>query len=496
MARHILAVDQGTTNSKALLVASDGAVVARGSRSVKTSFPQPGWVEQDPETIWASVQGAIGDCLAAAPGITPAAIGISNQRESFLMWERATGKPLGPCITWQCRRTTPICDAIKAQGAEEWVQAKTGLAIDPLFSASKARWLLDSIPNGQARARSGEICLGSVDSWLIWKFTGGAVHATDASNASRTQLLDLSGESWDERLLALYEIPREALAAIVPSSGVVGVTVAASGLPADIPIAGIAGDSHAAMFAHSFEQGAVKATFGTGSSLMTLASGAKAAEHGLSRTIAWRIGAATTIALEGNIASTGGTMDWFGRFLGGDTAAAAALADEVSDAGGVFLVPAFAGLGAPHWDDQARGLICGMTHGTRAAHVARAVLEAIAYQVMDVIDAMERVRGAPHDALMADGGATRNDVLMQFQADMIGRPVLRNRCAELSAMGAARLAGLAIGLWRLADLRALPEEIDRFEPRMPEVERRARRQGWQDAVSRAKLRPSHIEGQA
>lgn len=493
--RHVLAIDQGTTNTKVLLLDERGAVVARASCPVEIRFPQAGWVEQDAAALWLTVARAIDDCLALAPGCRVDAVGISNQRESVLLWERATGRVLGPVIVWQCRRTAPFCDALRRSGAQPTLEQLTGLTIDPLFSASKIRWLIDALPDGRQRAVDGDLCAGTIDSWLTWNLTGGRVHACDQTNASRTQLFNLRSRTWDADALGLFGIPAAILPDVRPSSGLFGATVAHGRLAAGIPLASAIGDSHAALFGHAaFAPGHVKATYGTGSSLMTPLAAPVASRHGLSSTVAWAIGNTTTYALEGNITVTGGAVDWLGRLLGlADPAnAVAGLATTVTDPEGVYLVPALAGLGAPYWDADARGLLCGVTRGTAAAHVARATIDAIAYQVRDVFEAM-REDGAAPLALLADGGASRNDDLMQFQADILGCPVVRSDSADLSAQGAAWLAGLAVGLWRSVDaLAALPRPVSRFEPRMPDAERDRRYDGWKHAVDRA--RTSRADG--
>jgi glycerol kinase len=486
---HILAIDQGTTNTKVLLFDAAGAVVARASRPVEISFPQPGWVEQDPAALWQSVEAAVDACLSGA-AVTPDAVAVSNQRESALVWERASGRPLGPCITWQCRRSSPFCDDLKRRGLSETIARKTGLTIDPLFSASKIHWLLDAIPDGRARAEAGQLCAGTVDSWVLWNLSGGAVHACDATNASRTQLYNLERADWDDDLLGIFGIPRQSLPEIGPSSGPFGTTRQIRSLASGVPIASLIGDSHGALFGQAgFEPGTVKATYGTGSSLMTATVSPLWSARGLSTTVAWALPGDITYALEGNITMTGGAVDWLARFFGGDHAAEtiAGLAAAHPDAGGVYVVPAFAGLGAPHWDDRARGLICGLTRGTRAAHVARATLESIAYQVRDVFDAMRADSSVAPASLLADGGASRNDMLMQFQADMLGCPVVRTASADVSALGAAWLAGLAVGIWPSRDaLARLPRATERFEPSMSPSERDARYGGWVDAVRRAR----------
>jgi glycerol kinase len=488
MPARILAIDQGTTNTKVLLVDDDGAVLARASRPVDITFPKPGWVEQDANAIWRTVTSAIDDCLAQAEGVQPDAIAITNQRESVVVWDRATGVPVGPVVVWQCRRTAPICERLRADGAGPLIARKTGLTIDPLFSATKLQWLLGQVPDGRRRALGGGLCAGTIDSWVVWKLTGGAVHACDTTNASRTQLCDLDSCTWDAELLDLFDVPRPSLPEIRPSSGVVGSTASCGRLAGGAPVAAIVGDSHAALFGHAaFRPGAVKATYGTGSSLMT-PTPARVDAAGLSSTVAWSLPGVIQFALEGNITDAGGAVDWAGRLLGSDRPDqhVAALAASVGGSGGVYLVPAFAGLGAPHWDDRARGLVCGLTRGAGPAEFARAAVESIAYQVHDVFDAMTRTVDARTPILLADGGASRNDQLMQFQADVLGVPVVRNGSTDLSAMGAAWLAGLATGVWRSCeDLERLPQSVDRFEPRMPAAQRDRLLAGWRDAVARA-----------
>lgn len=486
--RYILAIDQGTTNTKALLVDAAGQVCARASCPLSVNYPQPAWVEQEPRDLWHSVQQAVDLCLKSADSFDLAAVAITNQRESVMMWERDTGQPVGPCIVWQCRRTAPFCNELKRQGLEPPIRERTGLTIDPLFSASKVRWLLDHVEHGHKRAVQGELCMGTVDSWVLWNLTGGAVHACDMTNASRTQLLDLRELVWDEELLLIFGIPTVALPEIKPSSAIYGVTAPCGSLPGGVPIASLIGDSHAALFGHAgFQPGSIKATYGTGSSLMTPMPAPVISERGLSTTIAWAR-QQPTYALEGNISVTGAAVQWLGQFLGFDDPGqdVEQLASTAEDTGGVYLVPAFVGLGAPHWNEAARGLLTGITRGTTPAHVARATLESIAYQVRDVFDVMEAESGVSLQTLLADGGASRNAHLMQFQADIIGRPVMRSLSADVSALGAAYLAGLAVGVWASEDeIAALSRPHERFEPRMPEVERQARYAGWQDAVARA-----------
>jgi glycerol kinase len=479
-ARHVLAIDQGTTNTKAILIDASGGVVASAARPVPIQYPRPAWVEQDARALLTSVEEAAGECMARAGNVRPAAIGVSNQRESVVAWDRKTGEPVGPCVVWQCRRTAPFCAALREAGHEDLLRRRTGLGIDPLFSASKARWLLEQTPDGPARAANGELAIGTVDSWILWNLTGGAVHATDLTNASRTQLLDLKGLRWDTELMSLFGIPAAALPSLRPSSWKYGEGVAG------IPVCALAGDSHAALFGHAiFSPGAVKATYGTGSSLMTGTAEPVESRSGLAATVGWSRPGQTLYALEGNITVTGGAVEWLGEFLRlGDPARdVAGLAATVADTGGVYVVPAFAGLGAPHWNDRARGSITGLTRGSSAAHVARATIESIAYQVRDVFDAMERDCGSPLPALLADGGASRNDFLMQFQADILNRPVERSASPDVSAMGAAWLAGLAAGVWgSLEELAALPRPTERFEPKMGDAERASRYDGWREAI--------------
>ena len=485
----LLAVDQGTTNTKALLLDRSGTIVARASRPLSRSYPQPGWVEQDPLAILQSVQDAMDAALAsAASGV--AAIAISNQRESILLWDRRTGAPLGPCVLWQCRRSEPFCAQLRAQGSEALITARTGLPIDPLFSASKARWLLDRTPNGLARAAQGELCLGTVDSWLLWYLTGGAVHACDMSNAARTQLFNIYDLAWDPDLLALFGIPVAALPRVQPSGSFFGASVPRGALPGDIPVMALIGDSHAALFGQGgFAPGMIKATYGTGTSLMTPVRAATPASHGIALTIAWAR-EHVTYALEGNISVTGAAVDWLGRLLGlpDPVQGVADLATRVPDAGGIYLVPAFVGLGAPHWDAAARGLMCGLTDQTGAPHLARATLEAIAFEVRDVFEAMGSVVAESFHVLLADGGASRNDLLMQLQADYLGLPVVRTSSADVSALGAAYLGGLTAGIWKSEEeITALIGPRDRFDPTLNKARREALYAGWQAAIARATL---------
>lgn len=488
---YILAVDQGTTNTKALLVDAQGNRRAEASQPVGIEFPRAGWVEQDPLDIWHSVVQAIEQCLAAAEHPPIAVIAISNQRESAVAWDRRTGEPVGPLVSWQCRRSAPLCEQLRREGKAPLIVQRTGLAVDPMFAASKFRWLLDHADRGHERAANGEICVGTVDSWLLWNFTGGNAHLCDMTNASRTQLFNIHTLEWDQELLDIYQVPRAALPDIRHSSSEFGESVQIGSLPAGTPIGSMIGDSHGAMYGHGkYAPGTVKATYGTGSSLMTPLSDVLLSEHGLSTTIGWA-DREVVHALEGNIYVTGAAVQWVRDLLGyEETSAVAELAASVPTTDGLYVVPAFVGLGAPHWDDNARGLITGLTRGNNRQHLARAVIESIAYQIRDVFDVMAAESPAPLSVLLADGGASRNDMLMQFQADILGCPVLRNNSTVLSALGAAYLAGLTAGIWKAQDeIAALPRPTDRFEPQMPEEERQALYAGWKEAIARATYKP-------
>jgi len=460
----ILAIDEGTSNAKAVLVNELGQVIARGSRPLSISHPQAGFSEQDPLQIWLNTLAAIDECLAQVDRpIT--ALAISNQRESVVAWDRESGEPLSPCISWQCRRSTALCAQLHEQGHEAAILAKTGLALDPMFSAGKFRWILDNLENGHARAAAGEICLGTVDSWLLWKLSG--VFATDYSNAARTQLFNLHTCTWDPELLELFAIPAAALAPIQPSAGFFAQTQGFGRLPAGVPVMSMIGDSHAALYGQGgFAPGLVKATLGTGSSLMTPMSGPIASTHGLSTTLAWHDGSAPTYGMEGNIVHTGAAVQWASRLVAGESLdALTEQAAQLPDNGGVYFVPALSGLGAPHWKADARGLICGLTEATSGAHILRASLESIGYQIRDVFEAMQQDIGSPLKELWVDGGATRNRWLMQFLADLLQRPVVRSLSPEVSALGAAHLAGRALGVWASDEaLAGLERQRERFEP--------------------------------
>jgi glycerol kinase len=488
----ILAIDQGTTNTKAILVDRDGAIVGRASRPMDIEYPRPGWVQQDADAIWDAVRGCVDGCLASAGSPALSAVAVSNQRETGIAWDRASGRPIGPAVTWQCRRSAELCEGLRAAGSGPAIQARTGLPVDPMFTAGKLRWLLDALPDGQARAEAGELCVGTVDSWLLWNLTGGAQHRTDVSNASRTQLMDISAGAWDAELSELFRVPLPALPEILPSNAQFGETVAVGPLPAGTPIRALIGDSHAALFGHaSFAEGSAKSTYGTGSSLMMPTSLRLAAGGGLASTVAWGLDDGIVYALEGNIYVTGAAVQWLADFAGlAGPDAVADLAAATPSPDGVYLVPAFVGLGAPHWAEEARGLITGLTRASTLGQLARATIESIAYQVRDVFEVMQAASSGSLAVLLADGGVTRNTQLMQFQADILGLPVQRNDTPELSAMGAAYLAGLASGTWASTDeIAALPRTVVRFEPRMAEADRDRLYSGWQEALARATLRP-------
>ena len=493
----LLAIDQGTTNTKAVLVGTDGRPVFVASAPVSVTHPRSDWVEQDPRALWASVEQAVAECVKAVGEQPIAAVGIANQRETVVAWDRATGASVAPAIVWQCRRSAEICARLEKSGAGEMIRMRTGLGIDPLFSASKMSWMLENISGLRERAGDGKICFGTVDSWLIWKLTSRRLHACDASNASRTQLLNLESGMWDEELLRLFGVPLVALPEVRDSSGLFGECIGIAGLEG-VPILSAMGDSHAALAAHgAHAPGTVKATYGTGSSVMTLLPKFSVAENGVSTTIAWRVKGQTQFALEGNVSMTGSAVRWVGEFLGlaNPTEEAVRLAATVGDSGGVYFVPAMVGLGAPHWDTEVRGALMGLGRDSKSGHMARAAIEAIAFQIRDVLEAMETVSGHKLSALRADGGATRNDELMQFQTDVLGRVVVRSLTVELWALGAAWLAGLALGWWgSLRDFEMLVREPVKFVPKMVTEERERRYMGWKDAVAKVRYRPRLAEG--
>jgi glycerol kinase len=489
---YILALDQGTTSSRAIVFDRDGNAIALAQKEFRQHFPRPGWVEQDGREIWASQAGVAAEALTRA-GIGAAelaAIGITNQRETTLVWDRATGEPVCNAIVWQDRRTAPLCDRLKADGQEPLFRERTGLVLDPYFSGTKLAWVLDEVPGARARAEAGEILFGTVDSWLIWNLTGGRRHCTDASNASRTLLYDIRKGEWDPELLEILRIPAAMLPEVVPSSGVCAET--APGIfGAGIPIAGVAGDQQAALFGQACTRpGMAKNTYGTGC-FMLMHTGQKpvVSRNRLLTTVAWQADGVTEYALEGSVFVAGAAVQWLRDGLGiiRSSADVERLAGSVPDNGGVFLVPAFTGLGAPHWDPYARGVITGITRGTTAGHIARAALESIAFQSADLLWAMEADAGIPLAELRVDGGATANTLLMQFQADLLGVPVVRPRVTETTALGAAYLAGLAVGFWRdREEIARLWQEERRFLPAMARDRAAALLRQWGRALERAR----------
>jgi glycerol kinase len=490
MARYVLALDQGTTSSRAMIFDHAGSPIAVAQQEFRQIFPRPGWVEHDAREIWATQSSVMSQALERA-SLSPtdiAAIGITNQRETTIVWDRRTGQPIANAIVWQDRRTAPICDRLRASGLTGKIRRKTGLVIDAYFSATKLQWLLTNVRGAKAKARAGDLAFGTVDSWLVWNLTGGRTHVTDASNASRTMLFNIQSGDWDDELLELFGVPRSILPDVRSSSEVYDDT---NVLGAAIPIAGIAGDQQAALFGQICTRpGMVKNTYGTGC-FMLMHTGTKPvrSRYQLLTTVAWRIGKRTEYALEGSVFIAGAVVQWLRDGLGaiGASSDVEALASQVSDSGGVYFVPAFAGLGTPHWDSYARGLLIGLTRGTTKAHIARAALDGIAYQVADVLRAMEKDAGIKLKELRVDGGASINNLLMQFQSDLIGVPVVRPTVSETTALGAAYLAGLAVGYWRDRAEIAKQWQIDRrFVPTMSAGGRRALTSMWSRAVDRAK----------
>lgn len=470
----VIAIDQGTTNTKAILVDTSGNVIAKASAPVKSTYPRPGWAEQSAEDIWASVQSVIADIVGASES-TIAGMAIANQRETLVTWDSLTGKPIAPAILWQCRRTTKACEGIIADGADPTVVEATGLSINALFPASKLAWVMEKIPEARVLSQEGRLRAGTVDSWLLYKLTGGKEFATDHSNASRTQLFNTGRLHWDDSLCDVFGVPRSALPEVRPSDGLFGeVAEGATALSSGVPILAMMGDSHAALYGHGVRTpGLVKATYGTGSSLMTLTQERVLSKNGLSATIAWSDSDGVAYALEGNITVSAQAAAFAADLLGiPDARALSGLAQTVADSGGVTFVPALAGLGAPHWDDNVSGTIAGMTLATTRAHVARATLDAITLQVADVFGAMERDIGGRLQGLLADGGATSNDFLMQLQSDVLDRPVTRSGQAEVGAIGVAAMA-----------LRRLTGESPHLDASTVEFSPRAEMASWRSAVT-------------
>ena len=488
----ILALDQGTTSSRAIVFDRAGAIKALAQKELTQIYPRPGWVEHDPNEIWATQIAVAAEAMARA-GIHArdiAAIGITNQRETAVVWDRASGEPIHNAIVWQDRRTAGYCDQLKAGGYEALITAKTGLVLDAYFSGTKLKWILDNVSGARSSANRGRLAFGTVDSWLVWKLSGGAAHVTDPTNASRTLLYNIHDGKWDDELLQLFDVPRELLPQVRPSSGIVAET-AGKLFAARIPIAGIAGDQQAALFGQRcIAPGTVKNTYGTGC-FMLMHTGAQpvASRNKLLTTAACQIGAQREYALEGSVFVAGAVVQWLRDGLGiiKSSAEIEQLAASVADNGDVYLVPAFTGVGSPHWDPYARGAILGLTRGSGAGHIARAALESIAYQTADVLHAMEADSGIKLSELRVDGGATRNNMLMQFQADLLGVPVVRPRVTETTALGAAYLAGLAVGYWQdERDIAAQWQAERWFEPGTDRARMEVLTAGWRKAVERAK----------
>ena len=488
--KYLLALDQGTTSSRALVINESGKVVAVAQKEFTQIFPQPGWVEHDPNEIWSSQIGVAADALsqAGASAKDVAAIGITNQRETAVVWDRKTSEPIHNAIVWQDRRTAGICDKMKAAGLESMITQKSGLVIDAYFSGTKVQWLLDNVPGAREKANRGELAFGTIDSWLIWKLTNGAVHVTDESNASRTMLFNIYTRAWDDELLKALNVPRSMLPEVKASSEVYGES---TGILAGVPIAGIAGDQQSALFGQMCTKpGMAKNTYGTGSfMLMNTGTEGVTSKNKLLTTIAWRRAGQTEYALEGSVFVTGAVVQWLrdGLKIIRTAPEVEELATSVPDNGGVYLVPGFVGLGAPHWDPYARGTIVGLTRGSTAAHVARAALEGIAYQVADILLAMTADSGVKLAELRVDGGASKNNLLMQFQADILGIPVVRPSDTETTALGSAYLAALAVGYYKSLEEVAAHWAMDRtFEPKMSADQRQKLQSEWNKALGRAK----------
>jgi glycerol kinase len=490
---YILALDQGTSSSRAILFDQAGSVVQQVSQSFPQHYPQPGWVEHDPRDIWSS-QLATAQRVLQQAGVSPAqvaGIGLTNQRETTLIWDRESGEPIYPAIVWQCRRTAPLVETLRRQGWEAELRQRTGLVLDAYFSATKVQWLLDNVPGARQRAQQGKLAFGTVDTWLLYNLSGGRLHCTDPSNASRTMLYNIHSRCWDPDMLRMFDIPAALLPEVRDSSGDFGTTAAAHFAGIAIPIGGVIGDQQGALFGQAcFHPGAVKNTYGTGSFvLMHIGEQSVPAPHGLLSTIAWGLNGHTTYALEGSIFATGSTIQWLRDALQIIQSAdeSEALAASVPDANGVYLVPAFTGLGAPYWDMYARGTLIGMTLGTNRAHIARAALEAMAYQTRDVIEAMVTAAGMTVPVVRVDGGAAVNNLAMQFQSDILQMPVQRPQMVETTALGAAYLAGLAVGYWEDQHQLAANWHLEReYLPQMSADQSDRLYRGWREAVSRAR----------
>ncbi len=489
MTTAILAIDQGTTNSKAVLISTAGDILARGASPVGIEHPQPGWVEQSPQRLWQSVQEAIATCLAAGPPVDILGVAISNQRESVTVWDAETGEPLGPVVSWQCRRSAPACADLVAAGHAPRVQALTGLPIDPMFPGPKMKWLLDRVPAGR------KVLLGTIDAWLIHCFTGGAVHACDAANAARSQLYDLNRQVWSDELCALFGVPKSTLPEVRDSAAHFGTTKNVPGLKDGIPIAAAIGDSHAALFGHgAFNPGDGKVTFGTGSSIMTTLPGFIAPERGITTTIAWSIAGKPTYAFEGNILVSAAALPWMADMLGLPDVQALTDLAATAEPHGPGFVPAFVGLGAPYWQSDARALFSGITFNTTRAQMARTVTDSMAFQVHDVFKAMSAQSPTPLGRLYADGGPSKNTFLMQCVADTLNHVITQCDAPEASALGAAYLAGLSLGVWPdLAAIAALPRAGNPITPRAGDAADRLL--VWQDAIYRSTVSPPSTIGE-
>jgi glycerol kinase len=485
----VLAIDQGTTNSKAILVSTDGEILARGSSPVGIAFPQPGWVEQDPTRLWQSVCEAIQNCLSSRPDATVEAIGISNQRESVTMWDGETGEPLGPVVSWQCRRTATDCAELIAGGHQAFVQSITGLPLDPMFPGSKMRWLLERTPHGR------NVRLGTIDSWLIHCLTGGRNHACDASNAARSQLFDLSTQQWSDDLCDLFRVRKEVLPKVFDSAADFGTTKGVPGIPDGTPIRSAIGDSHAALFGHgAFSPGDGKVTFGTGSSVMTTLSEFIPPKQGITTTVAWRIEGKATFAFEGNILVSASSLPWMAQILGLPDVAALIDLAATAETGGPGFVPAFVGLGAPYWNSDARALFSQINFSTTRAQMARAVTDSIAFQVHDVFVAMKAQFRHGFGALYVDGGPSQNNFLMQCVADMLAHPIVQREASEASALGAAYLAGLSLGIWENVEAIGLLPRNGRLI--IPQAHDSAEKlKTWYDAIDRSTYEPPVIKAE-
>ena len=489
MGKYVLAIDQGTTSSRAIMFDSDSKIVASSQKEFTQFFPKPGWVEHDANEIWLTVLFVLMDCVQKA-GIDPtevSAIGITNQRETAVVWDKNTGVPVYHAIVWQSRQTADICDELRAAGKEEMIRQKTGLLIDPYFSGTKVKWILDHVEGAREKAEQGELLFGTIDTWLIWKLTGGKVHATDYSNASRTLLYNIYDLCWDQELLELLTIPESMLPEVRPSSGDFGTTVAYHFFGVEVPIAGVAGDQQAALFGQGcFQEGMCKNTYGTGCFLL-MNTGEKPIRsgHGMVTTLAWGIDGKVNYALEGSIFVAGSAIQWLrdGLEMIRTASESEEIAEEVTDSNGMYIVPAFVGLGAPYWDDKARGAIFGLTRGVTKAHFVRATLESLAYQTKDILDAMQKDSDIAIKTLRVDGGAVANDLLMQFQSDILNVKVERPYVRETTAQGAAYLAGLAVGFWKDKQEVISHNHVEKtFVPSMKEETRNKKYRGWQQAV--------------